>query len=280
MAAMTRRFIGRILAATLVAFALPASLFAADEDTGSAPANLTLEQILERNAVARGGVAAWRKIDTMAWTGHIETSGGPAAGLPFMVELQRPNKTHFELINGAQKSLRIFDGSQGWRMRPAAGGPPEVKTYNADELNYSSDEQVIDGLLLDHQAKGHIVTFQAVDKIDGKPAYRLGVVLRSGALARLWLNANTFLEMRLEREASRGAAAGVAIDYREYRDFEGLQIATVIETLRAAGQVDRLLIERLALNPQLGDASFARPGQKAKRGKIIVDTRSAARPGP
>jgi hypothetical protein len=275
---MTRRFIGRVLAASLLAAAVPGRLFAAIADAGAAPAKLTLDEILERNAAARGGLEAWRKITTMAWTGHIETSGGPAAGLPFLVELQRPNKTHFELVNGAQKTLRIFDGSQGWRIRPAGGGPPEVKPYNADELNYSGDEQVIDGLLLDHQAKGHIVTFQAVDEVEGKPAYRLGVVLRSGALARLWLDAKTFLEMRLEREASRGAAAGVAIDYREYRDFEGLQIPTIIETHRAAGQIDRLLIERLALNPQLAEASFAKPGAKPKRGRVVIDTRSAARP--
>jgi hypothetical protein len=271
-----RRLFVSLVAAWLVVAALPPAAAVADPDPG--PARLTLAQILERNAQARGGLEAWRKIDTMAWTGHIETTGGPAAGLPFMVELKRPNKTHFELVSGNAKNFRVFDGSQGWRLRPSAGGPPEVQPYSDEELTYSRDDQVIDGLLLDHQAKGHIVTFETVEAVEGKPAYRLAVVLPSGAHARLWIDAKSFLEAKLEREASRGAASGVAILYREYREFEGLQLPTVIETQRAAGRVDRLNIERVALNPPLLDAAFTKPGPKPKRGRIVVDTRSAASP--
>jgi hypothetical protein len=267
------RFSVWIGAAALVLAGLAGCFAAAAE----APApDVTLAEIIERNIAARGGVDAWRKIDTMVWIGHVESSNAPATGLPFRLDMMRPNKSHFELVNGGLKAVRIFDGKQGWKLRPAqGGGKPEVQDYSADERRYSRDEQVIDGLLIDHLAKGHVVTFEARDEVEGRAAYRLGVALPSGALARVWVDAQRFLEVKLERRSDRSAA--VAVIYRDYREVEGLQIPGVIETSRSvAGQFDRLVIERVSLNPLLPASDFTKPGAAPRRGQAVVDTRSAA----
>jgi hypothetical protein len=245
---------------------------AAADETPPVP---TLSDILDRNAAARGGVQAWRRIDSMVWIGHVESSNGAGTGLPFRLDVMRPNKSHFELANANLKSLRVFDGKQGWKLRPSAAGKPEVLDYSPDERLYSRDEQVIDGFLIDHQAKGHIVTLESRDEVEGRPAYRLGVTLPSGAAARLWVDSQSFLETRLERRSASGAV--VAILYREYRDFEGVKMPTVIETSRtAAGQFDRLVIDRVLMNPPLPVNDFAKPGTAARAGRVIVDTRAPA----
>jgi outer membrane lipoprotein-sorting protein len=240
----------------------------------------TLAQIIDCNAAARGGLDAWRRIETMVWVGHLESSSALANGLPFELDLKRPNQARFELIGAGQKSLRVFDGKQGWKLRPGRGGAGvEVQPYGSDEIGHSRDEQVIDGLLIDHQAKGHVVTVSGSDEVQGQAAQRLIVRLASGKLATVWVDARTCLEIKVEREAAAGSPA-VAIHYRDYRDFEGLKIPRVIETRRAAGgQVDSLVIDRVMLNAPLGDKTFARPGPAPRRAQVTVDARAAAAPG-
>src|ERR1700757_5196372 len=60
----------------------------------SAPVpELTAEQIVQKNVDARGGLEAWRKIQTMVWVGHMERAGGPMASMSFVLQQKRPNKT-------------------------------------------------------------------------------------------------------------------------------------------------------------------------------------------
>ena len=90
----------------------------------SAAPELSATQIIEKNAAARGGVDAWRKIKTMAWAGHVKSAAAPARNLPFLLEQKRPNSTRFEIMGANQRSVRIFDGSDGWKMLPDGKGPP------------------------------------------------------------------------------------------------------------------------------------------------------------
>ena len=250
----------------------------------AAPHELSAAQILEKNAEARGGAEAWRKIDTMVWVGHVESGNAQAAKVPFMLEQKRPNKTRFEIIADKQKSVRVFDGANGWKLRLTSGGRPEMQPYTIEETNFARGAQVIDGPLLDHAAKGVTVALAGVEEVEGRKAYRLDVKLPSGLRQRAWIDAETFLDVRWEREAhdASGRSATVRMHYRNYHSFDGLQIPLTIETVTAArSATDRLMIDKVALNPPLADGDFAKPGVPgARRNAVAVDTRlpqSAAR---
>jgi hypothetical protein len=258
----------------IVAWALAAGLATA---AAAAEPQLTTAQILERHAQARGGAEAWRKIDSMVWIGHVQTASGQGAKLPFMLEQKRPNKTRFEIVAGGQKSVRLFDGLHGWKVRMASGVRPELKPYTIEETHFARDAQLMEGPLVDYQAKGVAVSLAGVDEVDGRKAYRLQVRLASGLRQRAWIDADSFLDVKWEREAhdSAGRASTVQVRYRDYHAFEGLQIPVVVETANAAGAVtDRLTIEKVALNPDLPDRHFAKPALPgARRNAVAVDTR-------
>jgi hypothetical protein len=102
---------------------------------------------------------------------------------------------------------------------------------------------------------------------------------------RVWVDAETFLESRLDREFRKatGQTALTTVRYRDYHDFEGVQMPVIVETGAQPGadMGSKLVIERVALNPELGDDLFDRPGQQAtaRRSRVTVDTRSAASQG-
>ena len=89
---------------------------------GCAPVGkISAADVVARNAAARGGLEARRKVHTMAWNGHLE--GAPVPGTPFELGQKRPDKTRrVDTATGA-RSVRVFDGSRGWRMRLTHGRP-------------------------------------------------------------------------------------------------------------------------------------------------------------
>ena len=68
--------------------------------------------------------------------------------------------------------------------------------------------------------------------------------------------------------------------YRGYRDFDGVKLPTRIETGASVGvAANRLVIERVALNPDLDDRMFDRPPTPASRSNgVVVDARAAGAP--
>jgi hypothetical protein len=259
---------------TAVACWLPATAArAAQSARPDVSGRLSLEQILERNAAARGGPEAWRAIETMTWTGHVRISGESAPPMPFVMELQRPNRTHFEVSTADRRFTRIFDGRNGWRMRPGGNGQPEVKALSREEVAFSRDEFVIDGPLVDHAAKGVAVKLTGLDEIEGRKAYLLEVTLPGGASRRVWVDAETFLDFRSDRPSTNPLTQGapISIYYKDFRAVGGLLIPHVIETRSGAdaGPSQILAIEKIALNPPLPVHTFAKPAVLRQRSKSM-----------
>src|SRR5260370_37132483 len=91
--------------------------------------DLSADQIVEKNVAARGGLDAWRKIQTMVWVGHVDSANAPAQDLPFILALKRPNKTRVAITALNHKAVRVFDGRQGWKLSPSVMGNADFRPY-------------------------------------------------------------------------------------------------------------------------------------------------------
>ncbi len=261
-----------ILRFALVTFAAACSLTARADSPSSAaaPADPAVTEIIDKNVAARGGLEAWRKVQTMAWTGHMESAHAPVSSVPFLLMQKRPNKTRFELNTLGQTSLRMFDGAEGWKLQPNRnGGPSSYTPYTAQELKFAQDAEGLDGPLIDYRAKGIKVALEGVEEVEGHKAYRLRVQLPSGSSHHIWIDAQTFLELKYDRTSydNAGKAGIVAVFYRNYQNIDGLQIPATIEIGGGTGQVpDRMVIEKVSLNPPIDDRAFKRGGMMSGLG--------------
>jgi len=263
----------------------PSATSAAAEATPSLP-EMSVEQLVERNATARGGAGAWQKVKTMTLAGKMDagrkrTDGGVIATnpaltraesrarskalvegkadkaadtvieLPFTMDLERPNKTRLEIPFDGKTAVQVFNGAEGWKLRPFLGRH-EVEPFKPEELKIAMATQELDGPLLNH----------GTEVVDGRPAYRLKLTLKDGSARRLWLDGQTFLEVKFEGAPRRrdGKMRAVATYYKDYRPDEGLVIAHLLET-RVEGEkhADRIVIQRVSLNPTLTADRFAKP---------------------
>jgi hypothetical protein len=65
--------------------------------------------------------------------------------------------------------------------------------------------------------------------------------------------------------AAGGASRTVSVVYRDYKATDGLQIPSVIETGVGSGNTpDRMVIEKVLLNPPLDAQTFSEPGAHRK----------------
>jgi hypothetical protein len=200
--------------------------------------------------------------------------------------VRRPNQTRFSVDPQGQPGMRIFDGSNGWKMRPARNGSADVQPYTIEELKAARDGTGLDGPLIDYQAKGIVVALDGEDSVDGQPAYRLLLKLPSGSRQHVWVDAKSFLDVRSDREAvdKQGRPGIVWTSYRNFQSVDGLQIPLTIERSAAGAKVmDRMVIDRVVLNPDIDAQAFAKPNVPVTRRKVVVDARKpppgASQPG-
>ena len=255
-------------------------------------AALPAATIVERNVAARGGLAAWQAVRTMSSSGKIEAGGNnqrylktpgapkPAPGtdphanpaanaiapaqvqLPFVMKMKRGRQSRFELVFNGQTAVQIYDGTNGWKLRPFLNRT-DVEPYTSEELKASSDAADLDGLLIDYAAKGTKIDVEGLDSVEGKTAYKLKLTLKNGHILHDWIDAQSFLEVKLDGEPRRldGRMHPVSVFLRDYRKVDGLQIPFLIETnVQGVQRTERILIENVIVNPQFADSQFSKPG--------------------
>jgi outer membrane lipoprotein-sorting protein len=275
----------------IVVAALAAFLTTAGYAEGAAhPPKLTAEQIADKNVAARGGLEAWRNVQSMVWQGHMESADPGVPQLSFTLAQKRPNKERFEISQIGQKSLRVFNGTQGWKVKPSRDGSVDAQPFTPQDLEFARQAPGIDGPLVDYRAKGVAIELAGIEKVEGKNAYRLHVKMPSGEAHDVWIDAKTFLDVKYDRFTYRpsGERAIISVTFRNYRTVEGLQVPGTLEIGGGPSTpMARMVIEKVALNPPLDDKVFTPPNEGHKRRMATVDIdppaadrRQAFGPGP
>lgn len=194
------------------------------------------------------------------------------AQLPFVMEMERPRKVRVELQFKGQTAVQVYDGTNGWKVRPFLNRA-EIEPYSPDELKKASNQEDLDGPLVDYTAKGSKVELDGNEKVNGRDTYRLKITEKTGHIFHLWIDAETFLEAKVEGQSRRldGIDHPVEVYYGDYRTVSGLRIPFDMETRvlpvakNALGLKDTpvppetIVIDKVVVNPKLDDKLFSRP---------------------
>lgn len=255
-------------------------------------ASLTATQIVEKNIAARGGLQAWRGLQTMTWTGKMDAGGGDSAArsrrvalapsstnrpvmtppetkteqvqLPFTLYLKRGRKSRIELEFAGKKPVQVYDGTNGWKYRPFLNRE-DVEPFTADELKAEAQKSDLDGPLVDYAAKGTKVESTGVEKVEGRDCYKLKLTLKNGDVQYVWIDTQTFLDVKLSGTPRRmdGKMHNVYIYQREFKTVQGLVLPQLLETaVDGYRDTHKMVIESLVINPKLDDALFKKPQSK------------------
>ena len=132
----------------------------------------------------------------------------------------------------------------------------------------------LDGPLLDYAAKGTAVELAGMEKVEDRDTYNVKLTLKTGQVMHVWIDANTFLEAKIQGQPKRldGVDHPVEVYFRDYRPVSGLVIPFVLETKvlpiakTAMGIKDppvppeKIIIEKVTVNPNLNETVFSKAG--------------------
>lgn len=222
----------------------------------------TVDEVVARYLAARGGLERIRSISSMRLSGTISPAPGESG--PFRLELKRPQKMRVEMIVQGMTLTQATNGTLAWVVTPMLAGGTGV-ILPPDEAQGLKDQADVEGPLVDSKAKGHKVELAGRDKRFGVEAFRLKMLLRSGDVRWLYIDATTWLQIAEEgeRPSPRGL---VRIETRlsDHREVQGLIVPFVLDISAGGEDRQRVAFEKVEVNPPLDDARFEAPaGAKA-----------------
>ena len=222
---------------------------------------MTAAEIVDRNVAARGGLTAWRAVNTLTLEGKVDAGGKPNVDLPLVMRMKRGHKSRLEISFKDKTALQVYDGSQGWKVRPFLNRD-EVEPYTASEAKAASSWDEFDGPLIDYAKKGTTIELAGTESIEGNATYKLKLTLKSGDERYVWIDGKNFLERKIDGEPKKmdGKVRKVAIYYRSFKAENGLTTPRTLETVvEGIKPTHKMTITKVVANEPMADSLFQKP---------------------
>lgn len=195
-----------------------ALLFGAASNLASA---FTADEIIARNLAARGGLEQLKSLTSLRRTGRVII---PDANMDISVLriVQRGGSVRDEFTLQGLTQVNAYDGVQAWKIDPFQGRKDPEK-MSADEAKPLIIEGDLDSPLVDYRAKGSTVEYLGLEDVDGTPAYKLRLHLKSGDEVLYYVDPDTDMIIRdIQKQLVRGAEQETETDYGEYEKVGGI----------------------------------------------------------
>ncbi len=232
----------------------------------------TLDEILAKNLAARGGATKLGEIKTLRLTGRIVFGGGDfSIDAPWAVVQKRPGMVRSEVTLQGLTQVSAYDGREAWSVSPF-GGRRDPEKSSEDDTRALAQQAEIDGPLVGWRDKGHRVEYLGTEDVDGTDAYKLRVVRRDGDTQYVYLDPDSFLEIRITTiHKIRGTEEITETDMGGYQQVAGVWFPFAIESgQKGQGRRSRITIERAEVNVPVDDQMFRLPAPKTPVVAMIV----------
>ena len=218
----------------------------------------SVDDLIAKNVAAKGGVAKLKSINSLRITGTVEFGGTQAT----VVELEkRPSKMRTEISLQGLTMVQGYDGKTGWQIIPFSG-KKDPEAVGGDELKQLEEEADIDGPLIDYKTKGNKVELVGKEKVEGTDAYNLRVTLRNGNVRNVYLDADSFLEIKVVgKTIVRGTETTSSTTLGDYKQVDGVMFPFSVQITQEGGQggAQKITVEKVEFNVPADDASFKMP---------------------
>lgn len=218
----------------------------------------TADEIIAKNIQARGGMDKLKSVQSVKSTATMAM--GPGMEAPGLLIQKRPQLARLEFTVQGLTAVQAYDGKSAWQIMPFMGKKdPEV--MSADETKEMEEMADIDGPLVDYKSKGHQVELLGKEKIEGTDAYKLKLTLKNGDVQTIYIDADSFLEIKEETKRTvRGSEQVFESAIGDYKEVNGIVFPFAIESgVKGSQEKQKLTIEKIELNVPADDSIFKMP---------------------
>ena len=223
----------------------------------------TAEELVAKNLAAKGGIEKIKSITSLREIGKLDTSDQFTAIVS--EERKSPEMLRQAFTLMGMSAVKAYDGSTGWQISPFMGRKdPEL--MGEDALRGFLEEADFYGPLVDYQQKGNRIEYLGHATVDGDDAYRLKVTLKNGDFIYYFLDPDTYLEIRMEKNVFiRGSVRETVQNLGAYKQVAGVYFPFSLEVgPKNAPALDKITITKIEANVSIPDTQFKMPAAPAK----------------
>jgi hypothetical protein len=217
----------------------------------------TVDEIIAKNIQARGGLEKLKAVKTLRMTAKINQNGFRAT---VVQENQRPNKVREEFIIQGMAEVEAYDGKSAWQVSPFEGRK-DASLLSADDTKHLVEDADVDGQLVDYKNKDHRAELIGHDSVEGTDCYKIKVTLKNGDIRIYFLDADSFLELKIESQnIVRGTTQYSETYYGDYEQVDGIYYPFEYEQgQKGTPGRAKFTVEKLEINIPLAESLFTMP---------------------
>lgn len=253
---LARVFSGRRPPVMLVALLIAGAALAAP-----GLAAQTVDEVIASNVRARGGMDKLQSVHSLRTTATVLFGDIRAKVMQIN---KRPDKVREEISLQGLTLVQSYDGAAAWMIDPFGGrkDPQRMSEDDAKSLVVDAD---LDHPLVDYQKKGHKAELVGHDSVEGTDCFKIKLTLKNGDIFIYYLDADSFLELKLETQMKiRGAIQENETYYGDYEEVNGMYFPFAVESARKGdSNRQKATVEKVEINVPVEDASFAMPAAKS-----------------
>ena len=219
---------------------------------GQATPQLSAEDIVAKHLDAMGGLERLKDIQTIKKVAKVTMQGRQATSTMYF---KRPNLSRQEVLVDGKTVISAFDGTTPWIINPLTGFNSPVTVSGAQAASIREDSS-FDGPLVEYKFRGTIIDFVAREPLGEGEVYHLRVTSASRQIRHLYLDATTYLEVKLAAEVDRTKLEQLSSDYR---DVGGVKVAHHLKTIVNGAVQAEMQLESVEFNLPIETALFRMP---------------------
>jgi len=228
----------------------------------------TVDEIVNKHVAAMGGAEKIKSVKSLRMTGKMVIAGA-GIEIPIIMEYKRPGTMRFEGTVQGMTVVQAYDGTTGWQIMPFQGRK-DPEAMGEDDQKEAAQNADWEGPLVNYKEKGHKIELVGKEQVEGTDVYKLKVILKGGDTRHMYLDADSFLEIKGESKRTiRGTEREFESTAGDYKEVGGLVFAHSVEGgPKGSAQKQKITIEKIEINPELDDARFKMPAVKKPEGNV------------
>ncbi len=214
---------------------------------------VTLQDVLNKNYEAKGGLEKLKSIKTLYSEGRVVAQG---MEMPFKAWVKFPDKIRMETEFQGQKMVQAYDGKNAWWIVPMLGinepqlMPPEQAKQFKEQMQFKDP-------LVYYKELGHKLEYLGEEEMEGTPVYKIKMIKKNGDIVIFYIDKDSGLEIKLDFVSKReGMEMQGETIFGNYQKVDGVLFPFYIETRMGGNVVSQVTITKIVLNQPMDDTIF------------------------
>ncbi len=216
----------------------------------------TADEIVSKYIEFTGGAKKWKNIKTMTSTGTYNYGG---VEFPFESWSKAPDLYKYTVTFNGKSFEQAYDGKEGWRIDGFKKETKKtiLKDKAATAMANESDVE-LQSPFIDYKAKGHTISLEEKDSVNGKLCYKIKLVRKNGDEETYYFSIENYSLLKKHSIAKNTELNNSPLDiyYTDYKKTDGLTLPFKI-TCKADGQtVLDITVKEVKMNASVEDSIF------------------------